>query len=148
MDLKSEIQETVKSALKRSDRVTLETLRLVLSAVHNEEIKVRRDLTNEEIEKVVATLCKQRKEAIDLFRQGDRIDLVEKEEAELKVLQRFLPAPLTENEIRTLIQASIEELGAKGIHDLGRLMKQIMPKVSGRSDGKRVNELAREMLGA
>lgn len=148
MELKSEIQEAIKSALKNGDRVTLGTLRLVLSAVHNEEIKMRRDLTNDEIEKIIATLCKQRREAIDLFRQGGRIDLAEKEETEIKVLQGFLPAPLTEEQIRALIQASIDELGAKGIQDLGRLMKQVMPKVTGRSDGKRVNELAREMLGA
>jgi len=147
MELKAEIQETIKSALKKSDHVTRDTLRLLLSAVHNEEIKVRRDLTHEEIEKTISGLCKQRKESIDLFRKGGRIDLAQKEEAELVVLQRFLPAPLTDNEIRALIRASMEELGAKNIQDLGRLMKQIMPKVTGRNDGKRVNELAREMLG-
>ena len=147
MGLKSEIQERIKSALKNSDRVTLDTLRLLLSAVHNEEIKVRRDLTDGEIEKTIAALCKQRTESIDLFRKGGRVDLVQKEEAELALLRRFLPEPLTENEIRALIRDSIEELGAKGIQDLGRVMKQIMPQVTGRSDGKRVSELAREMLG-
>jgi len=147
MELKAEIQETIKSALKKSERVTIDTLRLLLATVHNEEIKVRRDLTNEEIEKSIAALCKQRMESIDLFRKGGRADLVQKEEAELAVLQRFLPEPLTEEEIRTLIRTSIEQLGAKGIQDLGRVMKQVMPQVTGRSDGKRVNELAREMLG-
>ena len=148
MGLKSEIQATIKSALKSGDRVTLDTLRLLLSAVHNEEIRVRRDLADEEIAKTITTLCKQRTESIDLFRKGGRVDLVQKEEAELAVLRRFLPEPLTESEIRALIQLSIDQLGAKGIQDLGRVMKQIMPQVTGRSDGKRVNELAREMLGA
>jgi len=148
MGLKSEIQATIKSALKSGDRVTLDTLRLLLSAVHNEEIRVRRDLADEEIAKTIATLCKQRTESIDLFRKGGRVDLVQKEEAELAVLRRFLPEPLTDSEIRALIQLSIDQLGAKGIQDLGRVMKQIMPQVTGRSDGKRVNELAREMLGA
>jgi len=147
MELKAEIQETIKSALKKSERVTIDTLRLLLATVHNEEIKVRRDLTNEEIEKSIAALCKQRMESIDLFRKGGRADLVQKEEAELAVLQRFLPEPLTEEEIRTLIRTSMEQLGAKGIQDLGRVMTQVMPQVTGRSDGKRVNELAREMLG-
>jgi len=147
MDLKAEIQEMIRSALKNSDRLTRDTLRMALAAVHNEEIKFRRKLANEEIEKTIAALCKQRKESIDLFRKGNRIDLVQKEEAELMVLQRLLPAQLTESEIKALIRASIEELGAKGIQDLGRLMKEIMPKVTGRSDGKRVSELAREMLG-
>ena len=148
MGLKSEIQATIKSALKSGDRVTLDTLRLLLSAVHNEEIRFRRDLADEEIAKTITTLCKQRTESIDLFRKGGRVDLVQKEEAELAVLRRFLPEPLTESEIRALIQLSIDQLGAKGIQDLGRVMKQIMPQVTGRSDGKRVNELAREMLGA
>ncbi len=72
---------------------------------------------------------------------------MQKEEAELRILQRLLPEPLTEDEVRALIRATIDELGAKGIQDLGKLMKRIMPKVTGRSDGKRVNQLAKEMLG-
>ncbi len=147
MALKAEIQNAVKSAMKTGDRVTLDTLRLVLSALHNQEIEVRRGLTDEEIQKTVATLCKQRTESIDLFRKGGRLDLVQKEEAELRILQRLLPEPLTEDEVRALIRATIDELGAKGIQDLGKLMKRIMPKVTGRSDGKRVNQLAKEMLG-
>ena len=73
MELKAEIQGTIKSALKNGDRVTVDTLRLLLSAVHNQEINVRRDLTNEEIEKTIVALCKQRKESIDLFRKGGNI---------------------------------------------------------------------------
>jgi uncharacterized protein YqeY len=147
MALKAEIQEAMKSAMKQGDRVTLDTLRLLLSALHNEEIKVRRELTDEEVQKTIATLCKQRTEAIALFQKGNRVDLASKEEAEVRVLQRFLPQPMTEDEVRSLIQASINEVKAKGVQDLGRVMKQVMPKVGGRSDGKRVNELAKEMLG-
>ena len=90
---------------------------------------------------------KQRREAADMFRKGNRLELAEKEEAELKVLQRFLPQPLSEDEVRNLIKVSIEEVGAKNIQDLGKVMKQLMPRVSGRTDGKRVNELAKELLG-
>ena len=147
MGLKVEIQEAMKSAMKTGDRLTLSTLRLLLSALHNEEIKSRRELTTEEIHKTIATLRKQHIEAIELFRKGGRVELADKEEAELKVLQRFLPQPLSEDEIRNLIKASIEEVGAKNIQDLGKVMKQLMPRVSGRTDGKRVNELAKELLG-
>ena len=147
MGLKVEIQESMRAAMKTGDRLTLSALRLVLSALHNEEIKVRRELTTEEIHKTITTLCKQRIEAIELFRKGGRAELAEKEEAELKVLQRFLPQPLSEDEVRSLIKVSIEEVGAKNIQDLGKVMKQLMPRVSGRTDGKRVNELARELLG-
>jgi uncharacterized protein len=147
MELKAKIQDAVKTAMKRGDSVTLSTLRLLLSAVHYEEIKVRRELTTSEIERTISTLCKQRIEAIELFRQGGREELAQKEEAELKVLQQFLPEPLSETEVQALIRASIDELGAKGVEDLGKVMKQVMPKVSGRTDGKRVNELVKALLG-
>ncbi len=147
MELKAEIQDAVKAAMKGGDSLTLSTLRLLLAALQNEEIKVRKELTAEEIQKIISTLCKQRKESIELFRKGAREDLAQKEEAELKVLQRYLPQPLSEEEVRALIRNSIDELGAKGVQDLGRVMKQVMPKVSGRTDGKRVNELAKALLG-
>ncbi|HTN69927.1 MAG TPA: GatB/YqeY domain-containing protein [Methylomirabilota bacterium] len=146
MELKAEIQDAVKTAMKSGDSVTLSTLRLLLSAIHYEEIKARKELTAQEIQRTISTLGKQRTEAIELFRKGGREELAQKEEAEIKVLQRFLPQPLSENEVQALIRASIEELGAKGIQDLGKVMKQVMPKVSGRTDGKRVNELAKALL--
>ena len=146
MPLKAEIQETVKQAMKSGDRVTLSTLRLLLSAVHNEEIRVRRELSDEDVQKTITTLCKQRSEASDLYRKGGREDLAKKEEAEMAVLKRFLPQPLSEEEVRALIQSCIAEAGASGVQDLGKVMKLVMPKVAGRSDGKRVNELARGLL--
>ena len=136
----------MKAAMKSGNRVVLSTLRLLLSALHNEEIKQRRELSTEEILKTVATLCKQRQESMEFFRKGGRTDLLQQEEAELVVLRRLLPEALNEEEVRALIQISIEEVGAKGVQDLGRVMKQLMPKVTGRSDGKRVSELAKEIL--
>ena len=147
MPLKAEIQEAIKSAMKSADALTLSTLRLLLAAVQNEEIRVRKELTAEEIQKIIGTLCKQRGEAIELFRRGGREELAQKEEAELAILQRFLPQPLSEEEVKGLIRASITEAGATGVQDLGKVMKLVMPKVSGRSDGKRVNELVRALLG-
>ena len=147
MSLKAEIQEAVKIALKSGDAVTLSTLRLLLSALHNEEIKLRKELTAEEIQKTIATLCKQRGEAIELFRKGGREELAQKEEAELLVLKRYMPQPLSEAEVAALIRASIDEAGAKGMGDLGKVMKLLMPKVSGRSDGKQVSEMAKALLG-
>ena len=147
MALKAEIQQAANAAMKSGDRVTLSTLRLLLSALHNEEIKVRRELAQDEIQRTITTLCKQRGEAIALFRQGGREELAQKEEQELLVLKRYLPRPLSEDEVAALIRASIEEAGAKGLQDLGKVMKLLMPKVSGRTDGKRVNELAKALLG-
>ncbi|HEX9664135.1 MAG TPA: GatB/YqeY domain-containing protein [Candidatus Binatia bacterium] len=147
MELKAGLQEAAKAALKSRDTVKLSTLRLLLAAVHNEEIRLRKALGAEEIQKVIATLSKQRSEAIELYRKGGRDDLAQKEEAELGILQAYLPQPLTEHEVQTLIRQSIAELGATGLQDLGKVMKQVMPKVSGRTDGKRVNELAKALLG-
>ena len=146
MELKAEIQDSMKAAMRSGDKLTLESLRLALAAIKNEEIKFRRELTSEEIQRTIATLCKQRLESIELFKKGGRSDLVEKEQAELKVLQRFLPEPLSDDEIISAIRITIRESGAQGLQDLGKVMKEVMPKVSGRSDGKRVNELAREIL--
>lgn len=148
MGLKDEIQEAAKAAMKGGDKLTLSTLRLLLSAIHNEEIKSRKELSPEEILRIVSTLGKQRQESIESFRKGGRDDLAAKEEEELKVLRRFLPQALSEEEVRALIQGSIEEVGAKGLQDLGKVMKQVMPKVTGRADGKRVNELAKEILAS
>ena len=146
VDLKTDIKEAVKVAMKSGDAVTLSTLRLLLAALQNEEIRLRRELVPEEIQRTIATLSKQRTEAIDLYRKGKRDDLAQKEEAELGVLKRFLPQPLSEDEVKSLIRASIAEASAQGIQDLGKVMKLVMPKVSGRSDGKRVNELAKALL--
>ncbi|HBA39712.1 MAG: glutamyl-tRNA amidotransferase [Deltaproteobacteria bacterium RIFCSPLOWO2_12_55_13] len=147
MGLKGEIQDAMKAAMKGGDRLTLSALRLLLSALHNEEIKERRELSPEEIIKIISSLCKQGQESIEYFRKGGRGDLLEKEEAELAVLRRLLPEALSEEEVRALIRSTIEEVGAKGVRDLGKVMKQIMPKVTGRTEGKRVSELAREILG-
>jgi hypothetical protein len=144
--LKADIQDGIKTAMKSGDRVSLSTLRLLSSALHNEEINKHRELSDEEILKTVASLTKQRQESIEFFRKGGRDDLLQQEEAELAVLRRFLPAAMNDEEVRAAIRNSIDEVGAKGIQDLGRVMKQVMPKVAGRSDGKRVSELAKEML--
>jgi uncharacterized protein YqeY len=146
MGLKATLEDAMKAAMKGRDALTLSALRLLLSALHNEEIKVRRELAQEEILKVISSLCRQREESIGFFRKGGRTDLVEKEEKELEVLRRFLPQPLSEEEMRTLIESSIKEVGARGVQDLGRVMKQVMPRFAGRADGKRASELAKAML--
>jgi uncharacterized protein YqeY len=146
MELKAEIQEAARQAMKSGDRVTLSTLRLLLAALHNEEIRIRGELSQEEIQRTIATLCKQRTEAIELYRKGGREDLAQKEDGEWAILKRFLPQQLSEAEVIDVIQACIAEAGARGIQDLGKVMKLVMPKLAGRSDGKRVNELTRGLL--
>lgn len=146
MELKAEIQESVKIAMKSGDSLTLSTLRLLLAAIQNEEIRVRKKLAEEEIQKTIATLCKQRNEAIELYRRGGREELAQKEESELAVLKRYLPQPMADEELKALIRGCIDQAGAKGVQDIGKVMKLIMPKVAGRSDGKRVNEFVKLLL--
>ena len=146
MELKAEIQESVKIAMKSGDSLTLSTLRLLLAAIQNEEIRARKKLAEEEIQKIIATLCKQRNEAIELYRRGGPEELAQKEESELAVLRRYLPQPIDDEELKTLIRGCIDQAGAKGVQDVGRVMKLIMPKVAGRSDGKRVNEFVKLLL--
>jgi uncharacterized protein len=146
MELKAEIQEAVKQAMKSGDRVTLSTLRLLLAALHNEEIRVRSALSTEETQRIITTLCKQRAEASELYRKGGREDLAQNEDAESAVLKRFLPQQLSEEDVKKVIQSCIAEAGAQGIQDLGKVMKLVMPKVAGRSDGKRVSELTKGLL--
>lgn len=147
MELKAEIQQAVKAAMKSGDTVTLSTLRLLLAALQNEEIRIRRALSADEIQKIIGTLCKQRSEAIELYRKGGREELAAKEEAELAILKGFLPQQFSDEEIKSAIQASIDESGATGLADLGKVMKLVMPKVAGRSDGKRVSDLTKALLG-
>jgi uncharacterized protein YqeY len=147
MELKAEIQQAVKAAMKSGDTVTLSTLRLLLAALQNEEIRIRRVLSADEIQKIIGTLCKQRSEAIELYRKGGREELAAKEEAELAILKGFLPQQFSDEEIKSAIQASIDESGATGLADLGKVMKLVMPKVAGRSDGKRVSDLTKALLG-
>ena len=102
MELKVEIQQAVKAAMKSGDTVTLSTLRLLLAALQNEEIRLRRALSADEIQKIIGTLCKQRGEAIELYRKGGREELAAREEAELAILKGFLPQQLTDEEIKQL----------------------------------------------
>jgi hypothetical protein len=147
MGLKAEIQDAMKAALKSGDRPTLSALRLLLSALHNEEIKQRAELAPDDEIRIVSSLCKQRQEAIEYYRKGNRTDLIEKEETDLAVLRGFLPQALGDEEVRALVQRCINEMGAAGVADFGKVMKEVMPKVAGRAEGKRVGEIARELLG-
>jgi uncharacterized protein YqeY len=103
-------------------------------------------LPDEAILKVLATMVKQRREAIELYLKGNRPELAAKEEGEIAVLERFLPKALTAAEIEALVREAIAETGARGASEMGRVMKVLMPKVAGRADGKAVNEAVRRLL--
>ncbi len=147
MSLKEKFPSDLKDSLKSGDRLKVSVIRLVMAALKNKEIEKRGSLSDDEVIDVLVSLSKQRRESIEGFEKGGRQDLVDKETAELKVVESYLPEQLTPEEVKEKIREAIAETGASGARDMGKVMKALMPKVKGRADGKLVNEMVRELLG-
>jgi uncharacterized protein YqeY len=141
-------QETMKTSMKSGDKATLQFTRNLHAAIRKREIDDRVDMTDPEILKLIGTMLKQREDSITQFRAGGREDLVASEEAEAKYLRQFMPAQLSADDLKALIASAVTESEAKDIKDLGKVMKILQPKVQGLADGKLVNQLVREKLGA
>ena len=146
-ELKTKLSESMKAAMKGGDKATLAYARNLHAAVRKREIDDRVDLDDAGVIKIVQTLAKQRQDSIEQFKQGGREDLVANEEAELKFLQGFLPAQMSEAEIRKLVEAAVAQSGAKSAKEMGAVMKILMPQTQGKADGKLVNQIVREKLG-
>ena len=146
MSLKDKLAEEMKGAMKSQDKVRLSTIRMLISAVKYKEIDLGKALTDDEVIETVTSSVKQRRDSIEQFKSAGRNDLVEKEEAELKILQGFLPKQLSIEEVEAEIDRTVTEAGASGMKDLGKVMKLLMPKVAGRADGKMVSDKVRERL--
>jgi len=140
-------QETVQAA-KDKDKIRLSALRMLKNGLHNREIDLKRELNETEFLQLLSSMVKQRKDSIEQFEKGGRADLVEKESAELKVIEEFLPAQLSEADIDNLIQETIRETGASSARDMGKVMKVLMPKLTGKADGKAVGEKVKALLSA
>ena len=121
---------------------------MVKTAMHNKEIDLKRDLTEPEMLQLLASLAKQRADSIEQFKNGGRMDLVEKEEAELKIIKGFMPEQMSEKDVEEEVGKAIAEVGAVGPKDMGKVMKALMPKVAGKADGKLVSELVKKRLSA
>ncbi len=129
------IKKDMQKALKEKDKTTLSTLRLLLTEVHNEEIRLRRELTEEEIWTLIQRGIKRRKESIEQFEKGGRQDLVEKEEGEAAVLKKYLPPPLSEKELEKVVADIIAELEVKEKKEMGKVMREVMERYKGRVEG-------------
>jgi len=139
-------EEDLKAALKAGDKTKVATLRLLIASLKNERIDKGRDLTPDEIEAVLRRAVKQRKDSIEQYGRGGRQDLVDSETAELKVLESYLPKGLTDQEIEEAIRAIVAEKGLTSGKDVGLVMKELMARHRGKVDGKRAQELARQIL--
>jgi uncharacterized protein YqeY len=147
MSLKEQLNESMKTAMKARDDLRLSAVRMIRSMVKNREIEQQKELNDQEIIEVISTLAKQRRESIRMYGEGNRPDLVEKEEAELAVLLGFLPAQLSTAEIEQLVDRIIAETGAQGAKDMGRVMKALTPLTAGKADGRTVSDTVRHKLG-
>ncbi len=148
MGLKEKIQQDIKQAMKEKDQVRLSTLRLLMAEIQNREIDAGEELDEPEILSIVQKAAKQRKESIEQYKKGGREELAAKEEQELGILESYLPQQLSREELESIVREAIEKCGATSPKEMGKVMKEVMPKVKGRADGKEVNALVRAMLEA
>jgi uncharacterized protein YqeY len=146
--LSERLNQAFKEALKGQQEVALSTLRMLRTAIRNKEVELKHSLTEAEIQAVIGTQAKQRREAISEYTKAGRPDLAHKEEEELSVLLSFLPPQLSPEELEAEVAGVIAELGATGPKDLGKVMKSAMARLAGRADGKVIQAIARQRLGS
>ena len=148
MNLSERVRNDLTKAMKADQKVRISTLRLLLSALHNEEIELQRELGDEDAVRIVRKEIKQRLESIREFERGGRADLVQSEEQELAILQEYAPKLMEEEEIEKYVGGAVAEVGASEPKDLGRVMAALMPKLAGKADGSVVNRIVREKLSS
>src|SRR5215472_6558859 len=147
MTLQEKIQKDIADAMRSKDSLRLNVLRMMKTAVKNKEIEKMQALDEPEVLAVFHTLVKQRKDSIDQFRKGGREELAQKEEAEIKIIDEYLPAAASDEEIRKAIQEAVTESGATSMKDMGKVMAGTKAKLAGKTiDGARVSELVKEQL--
>jgi len=147
MPVKQELDAALKDAMKARNAAALDAIRAVKSALKLAEIEAGRECTDPEIHGIIQKAIKQRRDSIEQFTAGGRMDLVEKESVELKVLEKHLPAQLSEAEVSVLVDEAVASAAAAGSKDMGKVMAALMPKVKGRADGGLVNRLVKAKLG-
>lgn len=146
MSLKEQLAADMKEAMKAHDKDRLAVIRMVRGAVRQQEIDGKTELDDNGVIAVISKEVKMRRDSIDEFKKGNRQDLVDKTQAEIDVLMPYLPAQLSEDEVRELVKAAVEQTGATAAKDMGKVMGVLMPKVKGRADGKMVNTIVKSFL--
>ena len=145
--MKQNIRQELKEALLERDSLKTGTLRMLLAAlVNKEKEKNQGPLTEEQIQGVILSEVKKRKEAVEAFTKGGRPEMAEKESKELEILQKYLPEQLPEEEVRKLVEEAILQTGAAKAQDMGKVMAALMPKIKGKADGAFVSALVKELL--
>ena len=149
MTIKSQLNESMKDAMRSRNEVRLRTVRMALAAIKQVEVDKRTELDDPAVMNLLQKEIKNRREALEEAKKANRPDLIADNEAEIEVLQAFLPKAMPAEELRALVQAAIAETGAASPADMGKVMKAVMPRLAGKNaDGKAVNEAVRRKLGA
>ncbi|ABC80494.1 GatB/YqeY domain-containing protein [Anaeromyxobacter dehalogenans] len=146
MALKERLDADLKTAMREKDTLKLSVVRMLKSAVKYREIELMKPLDDAGVQGVIASEIKRRRDSVEQYRAGNRQDLVDKEEAEIRILQAWLPAQLTEDELRAKVDAAVQATGAQGPKDMGAVMKALLPEVQGRAEGKAVSDMVKARL--
>lgn len=147
MALKEKIKSDLKDAMKSGDSVVRGVLRLLSSDIKNEEIKQKKELTDDDILKIIKKDIKRHKESIEQYKTGGREDLTEQEEKELEILKEYMPEQMSENEIRKIVSGVIKKSGVTDVSDFGKVIGMAMKEIGGNVDGSLVSEIVKEELG-
>lgn len=146
MSIKIQLNDSMKEAMKSGDEVGKRTVRMVLAAIKQAEVDKRVELDDTAVMNILQKEVKNRRESLEEAKKANRTDLVEANEAEINILQAFLPKAMPAEELRALVQAAIAETGASSPSDIGKVMKTVMPKVAGRAPNDMVSATVRELL--
>lgn len=146
MSLKNKLMEDLKLSMRNKDTIRKNTITMVRAAVKQKEVDERKEITDDEIIDIISKQFKEKRAAIDEFRKGNRNDLIEQTEKEMDILLEYLPEQLGEEEVEEIVRETIEEVNATSMKDMGLVMKTVMPKVKGRTDGNIVSNIVRKIL--
>ncbi|WP_234697181.1 GatB/YqeY domain-containing protein [Nitrosophilus alvini] len=146
-ELKKRLQEDLKQAMREKDQFKRDTIRFLMSAIKQVEVDERKELTDEDIQKIIQKSIKQREDAAGQYKEAGRMDLYEKETKEAELLKSYLPKQLSDEELEIELKRIIEEVGATSIKDMGKIMGKATKELAGRADGKRINAIVRKILG-
>jgi uncharacterized protein YqeY len=146
LSLKEQLDQELKQAMRDKDAVKLSVVRMLKSAIKYREIELMKPLDDAGVLATISSEIKRRKDSVEQYKAGNRIDLSDKEEAEIRVLQGWLPAQLGEDELKRLVEAAVQKANAQGPKDMGAVMKLLMPDTQGKADGKVVSELVKARL--
>ena len=145
--MRDKLADDLKQAMKTRDKPRVETLRMLRAAIKNAEIAQQKPLEDPDVLAVIAKGAKQHRESIAEFQKGNRQDLADKEEAELSILLEYLPQQMSRDEIIAAARQVVEEVGARGPGDKGKVMQKLMPQLKGKAEGRDINEVVTELLG-